>query len=73
MKECSLDHFTESLRPWLDNNYIRSVSIDQSGHITFFFMDGIEDTYNVTDCDMSHIKQICADLKKQGILVKEQM
>ena len=31
MKQCSLDLFTESLRPWLDNNYIRSVSVDQKG------------------------------------------
>ena len=73
MKECSLDNFTESLRPWLDNNYIRSVSIDQNGHITFFFMDGVEDTYHVTDCDMSHIRQICNDLKDRGIPVKERM
>lgn len=73
MKECSLDHFTESLRPWLDNNYIRSVSVDLSGHITFFFMDGVEDTYRVTDCDRSHIKQICKEMKERGIPVKERM
>lgn len=73
MKECSLDNFTESLRPWLDNNYIRSVSIDQNGHITFLFMDGVEDKYHVTDCDISRIKQICKELQDKGIPVKERM
>jgi len=71
MKQCSLDLFTESLRPWLDNNYIRSVSVDQKGRITFFFMDGIEDTYEVTDCDRSQIKKICKELSERGIPVKE--
>jgi hypothetical protein len=55
MKQCSLDNFTESLQPWLDNDYIRSVSVDQKGYITFFFMDGVEDTYEITDCDMSQV------------------
>lgn len=71
MKECSLDHFTESLRPWLDNDYIRSISVDEKGRITFFFMDGVEDTYHITDCDMSHIKQVCKELAERGIPVKE--
>ncbi len=71
MKQCSLDHFTESLQPWLDNKYIRSVSVDQKGHITFLFMDEVEDTYEVTDCDRNHIKKICKDLQAQGIPVKE--
>ena len=44
-----------------------------TGHITFFFMDGVEDTYHVTDCDMSHIRQICKELKEKGIPVKERM
>lgn len=71
MKQCSLDQFTQSLQPWLDNNYIRSISIDQKGHVTFFFMDGVEDTYEVTDCDLAQIRKICKELEKKGIPVKE--
>lgn len=71
MKQCSLDQFTESLQPWLDNNYIRSVSINPKGHVTFFFMDGVADTYEVTDCDIGRIRDICRSLAKQGIPVKE--
>ena len=71
MQQCSLDHFTESLRPWLDNKYIRSVSVDRKGLITFLFVDGVEDTYEITDCDKEHIKEICKNLEAQGIAVTE--
>lgn len=71
MKQCSLQHFTESLRPWLDNDYIRAVTIDRKGLVTFTFMDGIMDTYEITDCDWSQIKKICGELSALGIPVRE--
>ncbi|MDH3329133.1 MAG: hypothetical protein OEM01_07875 [Desulfobulbaceae bacterium] len=71
MKSCSLEHFMESLEPWLDNNYIRSVNLDRKGRITFFFIDGVSDTYEITDCDVSHIKRVCKDLSTRGIPVRE--
>ena len=61
----------ESLRPWLDDNYIRSVNVNQKGLITFFFIDGVSDTYQITDCDISHIKKVCRDLAGKGIPVRE--
>ena len=70
MKQCSLNHFTESLRPWLDNNYIRSVVIDQKGNVTFTFMDGIKDSYQITDCDKAHVQKVCRELSARGIPVK---
>ncbi len=71
MKQCSLDNFMDSLDPWLDNNYIRSVSIDHKGHVTFFFMDGVRDTYEIIDCDRAQVIKACKDLSKRGIPVKE--
>ena len=71
MKQCSLDNFMDSLGPWLDSNYIRSVSIDLKGHVTFFFMDGVRDTYEITDCDRAQVLEACKDLTKRGIPVKE--
>ena len=44
MKKCSLDHFVESLGPWLDENYIRSVTLDGDGRVTFTFMDKVMGT-----------------------------
>lgn len=71
MKQCSLDHFIESLRPWLDNNYIRNVVIDKKGHVTFTFMDGIKDTYQITGCDKAYVKKVCKEISMRGIPVKE--
>lgn len=71
MKQCDLDHFTESLRPWLDNDYIRSVTIDRKGLVTFTFMDGISDTYEITDCDRNQVKKVCEQLSARGIPVRE--
>ena len=71
MKSCSLDNFMESLRPWLDSKYIRSVNLDQKGRITFFFVDGVSDSYEIIDCDLEHVKKICNDLSNRGITVRE--
>lgn len=71
MRSCSLENFMESLKPWLDDNYIRSVNLDQKGRITFFFIDGVSDTYEITDCDISQVKKVCRDLGAMGIPVRE--
>jgi len=61
----------ESLNPWLESKYIRSVNLNQEGRIAFFFVDGVSDTYEITDCDISRIKKICKDLASRGIPVRE--
>ncbi len=71
MKKCSLDHFVESLNPWLDEKYIRSVTLDKEGRVTFTFMDKVSDTYEITDCDRSRVKKVCDDLAARGISVTE--
>ena len=69
MKKCTLNHFTESLAPWLDDKYIRSVMLHDDGHVTFSFVDNVSDTYEISDCDVSEIKKICQDLADRGIPV----
>lgn len=71
MQTCSLENFMESLTPWLDSNYIRSVNLDSEGRITFFFVDGVSDTYAITDCNISQVQKICRDLAARGIPVRE--
>lgn len=70
MKECSLNHVTESLGPWLNDKYIGSVSLRDNGQVTFSFKDGISDTYQVTDCDRAQLNKICHDLSLRGIAVE---
>lgn len=70
MKHCSLDHFTDSLKPWLDKAYIRRVVLDGAGRVTFVFQDGVRDTYEITDCSRNQVEQICRDLADQGLTVE---
>ena len=69
MKKCSLNHFTESLAPWLDDNYIRRVTLNTDNKVTFSFIDGVSDTYEVTDCNARQLNKICCDLAAKGIQV----
>ncbi len=70
MKECSLNHFTESLAPWLDRKYIRSLVLKNNGQVTFSFKDGINDTYQITDCDRDQLQKIGKELALKGISVE---
>ena len=71
MKQCSLDQFSEYIVLWLAQNYIRSVRIDPRSRVTFTFMDGVKDTYEITGCDRAQVKKACRHLSEQGIPVKE--
>lgn len=70
MKQCSLNHFTESLAPWLNDQYVRRVVMTEGGHVVFTFRDGISDTYEITDCSSSQVKKICQKLADSGIPVE---
>ncbi|MCF8056889.1 MAG: hypothetical protein K9K37_09645 [Desulfocapsa sp.] len=69
MKQCSLSQFTESLTPWLDNNYIRSVTLRDDDRVVFSFVDGVNDVYEINDCNRSEIDKVCRDLQEKGIKV----
>lgn len=70
MNECSLDHFTESLEPWLTSNYIRSVFLDSNDNVVFSFIDGVSDVYKMTDCSRAQVEHVCRDLQAKGIAVQ---
>lgn len=70
MKECSLNHYTQSLAPWLNKNYIRLIRLDDDGRVVFYFYDGVIDSYEITDCDRVQLKAVIKDLQEKGIPVK---
>jgi len=70
MKQCSLNHFTDSLKPWLDQQYVRKVSLNARGQVTFTFSDGISDTYEITDCSRQQVEKVCRNLAENGIKVE---
>ena len=69
MKKCSLNHFTDSLAPWLNDNYIKSVTLCNDDTVLFSYNDGVNDAYEITDCNAGKIQQVCRDLAAKGILV----
>ncbi len=69
MKKCSLNHFTESLTPWLDDNYLNRVTLKKGNKVTFSFNDGVNDTFEISDCNTSQLNKICRDLAARGIKV----
>lgn len=70
MKQCSLNHFTESLNPWLNSNYIKSITLSKEHRVTFSFNDGVNDTYEITDCSNKQIDKVCRHLAASGISVR---
>ncbi|HHB76546.1 MAG TPA: hypothetical protein ENK84_08385 [Desulfobulbus sp.] len=70
MKQCSLNHFTESLAPWLNEQYVHKVVLTNSGQVVFTFRDGVSDTYEITDCGKKQVKKICKELADSGIPVQ---
>jgi predicted glycosyltransferase len=58
-----------SLTPWLDDDYIRKVYLDENGHFVLLFMDGVKNVYNIEDCEKSQLITILEDLQKKGVSV----
>lgn len=58
-----------SLTPWLDDDYIRKVYLDENGHFVLLFMDGAKNVYNIEDCEKSQLITILEDLQKKGVSV----
>ena len=59
-----------SLTPWLDDDYIRKVYLDENGHFVLLFMDGVKNVYNIEDCEKSQLKTILEDLQNKGVSVE---
>ena len=70
MKTCSLDSFLEELKPWLSGSYIRKATSEAEGRFTLHFLDGTKNVYQVDDCSAHHVKEICDNLKKEGVIVE---
>jgi len=69
MKNCSLNDFMTSLKPWLTGNYIRKAYINEKGDFVLHFMDNVTDVYHIDDCDDMQMRNILSDLKKKGVAV----
>ncbi len=71
MNKCSLSDFMQTLSPWLSNDYLRKVYLDDKGHILLLFRDGVQDVYHIEDCTDEQLREMLEDLKKKGISVED--
>lgn len=71
METCCLKDFMEELKPWLDNDHIRKVHINEKGHFILYFRDGMKNVYSIDDCNRSQITEVLKTLKNKGIDVLE--
>jgi hypothetical protein len=71
MNKCTLSDFMQTLSPWLSNDYLRKVCLDDKGHILLLFRDGVQDVYHIEDCTEAQLEDMLEDLKGKGIQVEE--
>ncbi len=67
MEVCSLHQFLQSLKPWLNENYIRKAHINEEGHFVIDFTDGVRNAYQIDDCTKDQLMDVLADLREKGL------
>ncbi|MFH7320979.1 hypothetical protein ACHHRT_10280 [Desulfurivibrio sp. D14AmB] len=71
MRTCSLQDFMAELEPWLDSDHIRSAELDQHDHLILYFLDGMKNVYEISDCNRQQIGEVLSKLRQRGIPVQE--
>jgi len=71
MKTCSLNDFMTEINPWLDNEHIKEVHINEKGHFILQFRDGMKNVYHIDDCNKSQVAEVLNNLRKKGLPVSE--
>ncbi len=69
MKTCSLNHFLEAVKPWIDSDYIRNAHLDADGNFVLNFADGVKNVYRIDDCNKAQLEAVLKDFKEKGIQV----
>ena len=69
MSTCTFIDFMQTLKPWLNDDFIHTARFDDKGNFTLMFVDGGQKIYQVDDCTEAQIKDAVEQLKKNGVLV----
>ncbi len=69
MKTCSLNHFLEAVKPWIDSDYIRTAHLDADGNFVLSFADGVKNIYRIDDCNKMQMEAILEDFREKGIRI----
>lgn len=57
----------QTLKPWLNKDYIHQASLGAEGAITLWFVDGGHQTYQIDDCTSEQLENAMKDMKKKGV------
>ena len=69
MNTCTFIDFIETLKPWLNDDYIHTARFDDKGNFTLMFVDGGQKVYQVDDCTAAQLKDAVELLNKNGVQV----
>ena len=69
MSTCTFIDFMQTLKPWLNDDYIHTARFDDKGNFTLMFVDGGQTVYQVDECTEAQIKDAVELLKKNGVSV----
>jgi hypothetical protein len=69
MNKCNFTDFMQSLKPWLNNDYIHQARLGAEGTFTLWFVDGGYQTYQIDDCTSEQLENTIEHLKKHGVQV----
>lgn len=59
----------QTLKPWLNDDYIHRASVGAEDTITLWFVDGGHQTYQIDDCTSGQLENTLKHLKKKGVQV----
>ena len=68
---CRFSDFMQSLKPWLNDHFIRKACLTEKSHLILMFTDGGQSTYRIDDCTEPQMKKVIEAMKKNGIIVEE--
>ena len=71
MTSCSFLDFMESLKPWLNSDYLKKAYLEDQGRFRLLFLDGVEKVYHVSDCQEAQIREAVELLKKNNVPVEK--
>ena len=69
METCTFIDFMQTLKPWLNDEYIQHAHFDDKGNFTLSFVDGGRKVYQIDDCTAGQLKDAVELLKKNGVPV----
>jgi hypothetical protein len=56
----------QTLKPWLNDDYIRKAHFNDKGYFTLMFVDGGQKVYQVDDCTAAQLKDAIELMRRPG-------